>query len=422
MSWKTTLRGLALRAAVWAIGHPRDPVVAEWLGGGVATESGEFVTHDSALRVTAVYASVRLLAESLSTLPLRVMRVNGRFRERDDRHPLAYVLRERPNPWQTPFEWTEMMASHLTLRGNAYSEIVSLRGQPISELIPLHPDRVTPFRAPDGKVAYEYRAPDGKTRVILQDEMHHWRGQSLDGLTGLSPITIHRETVGKAMAEKNYGARFFKNNAVPRGVLEVPAGLSDEAYARLKKDWHERQGGTNMHSSAILEEGMKFHEIGMTHADAQYIEAQRFSINDIARIFRVPPHMIGDLERSTNNNIEHQGIEFVVFTMLPLARRVEQAMRRDLMVDSWRRTHQVEYVLDGLMRGDINSRYTAYARGRQWGWYSANDIRELESLNPIDGGDVYLSPSNMVPTDKLGELPGLGGPDEPPASGNDKLN
>jgi HK97 family phage portal protein len=407
MNFKTIMLGIAKRA-IWLTGkHPRDPSVAEWLGaGGEATESGEFVTPDSALRVTAVYAAVRLKAESLASIPIKVQRVSDRSRTQDDRHPLAWVLRERPNAWQTPFEWIEMMTSHLELRGNSYSEILSLRGQPVSELIPLHPDRVTPFRAPDNRIAYEYRAPDGKSRIILQDEMHHWRGQSLDGITGLSPITLHRETVGKAMAEKNYGARFFKNNAVPRGVIEVPEGLSDTAYMRLKKDWQERQGGTNMHSAALLEDGMKFHEIGMSHADAQYIESQKFSVTDIARIFRVPPHMIGDLERSTNNNIEHQGIEFVVFTMLPLARRVEQAMRRDLMISTWLATHEISFVLDGLMRGDINSRYTAYARGRQWGWFSANDVRELENLNPIgESGDVYLSPSNMMPSDKMDEIP-----------------
>lgn len=387
-----------LRATSQIVGPPRDPVIAAWFGGNNSA-SGVNVTPDTAMRVTAVFRAVSILAQTYASLPLDVYReVDDGSKSVDKTHPLYMLLRDQPNKWQTSFEWREMMAGHLALRGNAYSEIISTGGRAIDQLIPLNPDRVRPFRAPDGLIAYQYSPPDGPTRIILQSEMHHVRGLSSDGITGLSPISLCREAIGMALATEEHGARLFSNGTRLSGVLKMTGTIKDDVRRKaFIKGFNDAYSGVgNAHKTALLEEGMDWQSLGMSSVDSQFIEARKFQIAEIARMFGVPLHKLAELDRSTNNNIEHQGIEFVQDTILPGAVRWEQAMKRDLFIGDWKRTHCAEFDLDGLMRGDSTQRAALYTNGRQWGWLSANDCRRREKENPIADGDIYLQPSNMT--------------------------
>lgn len=387
-----------LRATSQVMGPPRDPVIAQWFGAN-SVASGVNVTADTAMRVTAVLRAVSILAQTYASMPLDV------YREADDgtktvdrKHPLSALLREQPNKWQTSFEWREMMAGHFALRGRCYSEIISTGGRAIDQLIPLHPDRVRPFRAPDGTIAFEYSPPAGPSRIILQSEMHYQHFMSADGVTPVSPIAYCREAIGLALAAEEHGARLFSNGTRLSGVLKMAGSIKDdERRKKLIKGFNDAYSGLkNSHKTALLEEGMEWQSLGMTSEDAQFLESRRFQIAEISRIFGVPLHKLSELDRSTNNNIEHQGIEFVQDTILPGAVRWEQAMKRDLFIGEWRRTHCAAFDLDGLMRGDSQQRAALYANGRQWGWLSANDCRRRENENPIADGDIYLQPTNMT--------------------------
>ncbi len=319
------------------------------------------------------------------------------------------MLHNQPNRWQTSFEWREMMAGHYALRNRAYSEIISTNGQGISELIPLHPDRVRPFRAPDGKLAFDYSPLQGPSRVILQSEMHWLHGSALgqDGVTPLGPIASCREAIGLALAAEEHTARLFGNGTRLGGILKMPAGrklADDVARERLLKSWKEAQSGLrNVGKTALLEDGLEWEELGMTSEDAQLAELRKLQNAEICRIWGVPLHMVGDLDRSTNNNIEHQGMEWTTNTIRPGAVQWEQAMQRDLFYGSSATTHCAEFNLDDLQRGDLVSRYRAYAVGRQWGWLSVNDIKRKEKENPVANGDVYLTPLNMTEAGKQSE-------------------
>jgi len=374
---------------------------------GGASSSGMLVTAETAMRATAVHACVQYLARSIAAMPLILYRLlpdGGKRRDSD--HPLARILHDQPNGWQTAFEFRATMQAHLALRGNAYARIIASNGSPIEALVPLHPDRVRPLaHRIRGRLAYEYFVPSGVREILLQEDVLHLRGLSLaeDGVLGLSPLDCMREAVGLALAAESYGARFYKNDARPGIVLKHPGRLSPEAATRLKESWNSRfEGVHNAHKTAVIEENMEVITIGMTAEQAQFLDTRKFQRNEIAAIFGVPPHKIGDLERATFSNIEHQAIEVVTDTIRPWAVAWEQALSRDLFTAEMRRTHKVAFNLDGLLRGDIESRYRAYATGRQWGWLSANDVREREDMNRIEGGDIYMAPVNMTPAEKLG--------------------
>lgn len=383
----------------WGSMHPRDPGLAEWFGGS-NTISGAHVTSDTAMRVATVYACVSKISKTMATMPLILYREDKTkgVKTRDLMHPLYKMLYCRPNRMQTSFDWVFMMHSHLMLRGNAYSYIQPGPAQGIQQLIPLHPDRVRPFWVDQDNFtfAYEYSPPNGgQPVVLLPSEVLHLRDWAPDGLTGLSRITQHRETVGFAMTLGEHGARLFANGVQSSGVLKHPGELGDNAFTRLKKQWAERYSGAkNAGTTIILEEGMSFEQLSMTNVDAQYIEQQKFTRSQICSLFDTPPHMIGDLDRATFSNIEQQSLEFAVFTMLPWVRNWEQALERDVIYDP---AQCVRFMMQGLVRGDMGSRYKSYAIGRQWGWLSANDVRRLEDQDPIPDGDIYLTPMNMVP-------------------------
>ncbi|MDP9192284.1 MAG: phage portal protein [Acidobacteriota bacterium] len=378
-----------------------DPFDDRWYGSiEQPSASGINVTPDMAMKTSAVYACVRFIAETISTLPLHMYEVRaGGGKDRADDHPLADVISYQPNDSQTAVEFWEMIVGHAVLRGNGYAIIQPGRRGMSDQLIPVHPGRVTPKRLTNGKVRYEITQEDNQpAEKYEQDEIFHLRGLSSDGLTGLSPIALAKDSVGLSLAAESYGARFFSQNANPSGVLEHPGKLGDEAYKRVRSSWQERNAGLeNAHKTAILEEGMKWSQIGMTSEDAQFLETRQFQLSDIARWFRVPPHIIGDLVRSTNNNIEHQGIEVVVYTIRPWCVRIEQVTRKSLIAEPKR--YFASFVLDGLLRGDSKNRADAFQTMRQNGVINADEWRAYENMNPIEdgSGQMYLQMANMVP-------------------------
>ena len=371
--------------------------------GGANTATGKPVTALGSLRNTAVFACVRVLAESVASLPLILYQRQERGKRRATEQRLYNLLHDLPNSEMTTMELRETLMGHLALWGNAYSEIQRDGAGRVVGLWPLRPDRVDIRRGSDKRLYYQVffgdeLDPKAEAVTLMDYQVMHIRGIGYDGVKGLSPIGLAREAVGLALATEEFGARFFGNGAKPGGILEHPGALSDKAQERLRASWAGiHQGLSQAHRLAILEEGMKYHEIGIPPEDAQFLETRQFQVKEIARLFRVPPHMIGDLDKSSFSNIEHQGLEFVIHTLRPWLVRWEQAIYRDLLTPVERKTFFAEHLVNALLRGDIETRFNAYAQGRQNGWLSANDIRELENLNPVDGGDIYLQPLNMVP-------------------------
>lgn len=374
--------------------------IVEWAT-GESTASGVRVSPASALQTTAVLGAVRVIAESVASLPCRVYERQGRGKKRADAHPLYRVLHDQANSEMESFVFREMSQAHLLLWGNAYSEIERDGAERIVGLWPLSPSGTEPVRV-NGRLAY--RTAIGTDQIVLRpDQVLHIRGFGVEGRKGTSLIGLSRQAVGLARATEEYGARFFGNDSRPGGFLEHPGKLSKDAHARIKETWESaHQGLSQAHRIAVLEEGMKFSAVSIPPEDAQFLETRKFQVSEIARIFRVPPHMIGDLEKATFSNIEHQSIEFVIHTLRPWLVRWEQSILRQLFAERERSRYFAEFAVDGLLRGDAAGRYGAYAVARQNGWLSANEIRELENMNPIEGGDVYLVPLNMVPADKQG--------------------
>lgn len=386
---------------------------AQWLVemfGGRSSGTGVVVTPSSAMQCGAVYSCVRILAETVGSLPLiTYRRLEDEGKERDPDHHLYPILHDAANPEQTAMEFRELLQGHLALRGNGYAEIVrNGRGQ-VAALWPLNPDQVRVERAADLGLVYVVTLPRGQRTQDGGDEVRlpaarvlHLRGLSSDGVQGLSPIALARETIGLTLAVEEYGARFFGQGASPSGVLKHPAKLHPETHAKLRDEWEEMHSGLSQaHRVAILEEGMEWQQLGLQNDHAQFLQTRKFQLSEIARLFRIPPHMIGDLEKATFSNIEQQSIEFIVHTIRPWAVRWEQALMLKLLTPAERLTHFVEHVIDGLLRGDVKSRYDAYAVGRQWGWLSADDVRGLENMNPLPNGQgqIYMVPLNMQPAD-----------------------
>lgn len=371
------------------------------------TTTGVSVTPESALAYSAVLACIRVLSESVATLPFILYERLDRGKQRATEHWLYPLLHDAPNPAMTRFEWMSTVVGHLAGWGNAFAEIqVNGAGQPIA-LWPLPPNKVTVGGSPVEGLTYSYNDKTGRPWPIAAERMLHLRGLGSDGVIGYSVLALARESVGLGLATQEFGARWFGNGARPSVVLEHPGVLGDEAYERLRNNWLEKhQGLENSHRVAILEEGMKVETIGIPPEDSQFLETRKFQRTEIASIFRVPPHMIGDLERATFSNIEQQSIDFVTYTLGPWLSCIEQRIGMSLLSPGERQRLFAEFLAAGLLRGDIQTRYAAYAVGRNWGWLSANDVRELENLNPVDGGDMYLVPLNMVPAEDVGKLAG----------------
>ena len=376
------------------------------------SSAGKRVNERSAMQMTAVYSCVRILAEAVAGLPLHLYRYKeDGGKEKAIDHPLYLLLHDEPNPEMSSFVFRETLMTHLLLWGNAYAQIIRNGKGEVIALYPLMPDRMTVNRDSNGQLYYEYTvsmddAPTVKGSLVrLQpSDVLHIPGLGFDGLVGYSPIAMAKNAIGMAIACEEYGAKFFANGAAPGGVLEHPGTIKDPQ--RVRESWQSTFGGSgNANKIAVLEEGMKYTPIGISPEQAQFLETRKFQINEIARIFRVPPHMVGDLEKSSFSNIEQQSLEFVKYTLDPWVIRWEQSIQRSLLSKDEKAVYFVKFNLEGLLRGDYQSRMNGYAIGRQNGWMSANDIRELENLDRIpaeDGGDLYLINGNMLPLQNAG--------------------
>ncbi len=362
-----------------------------------STSSGKAVNERTALQTTAVYACVRILAETIASLPLHTYRYTDRGKEKALEHPLYYLLHNEPNSEMTSFVFRETLMSHLLLWGNAYAQIIrDGRGQILS-LYPLLPDKMTVDRAASGEIIYQYRTDRG-VYALRREEVLHIPGLGFDGLIGYSPIAMAKNAIGMAIATEEYGASFFANGANPGGVLEHPGVVKDPK--RVRESWNAvYQGSGNAHRVAVLEEGMKFQAIGIPPEQAQFLETRKYQTEEICRIFRVPPHLVASLDRATFSNIEHQSISFIDNTIVPWVTRIEQSLQKSLLTEGEKSKLLIKFNLNGRLRGDAASRAAFYQIMRQNGVMSANDIRSLEEMNLIpeeQGGSKYLVNGNFV--------------------------
>lgn len=380
-----------------------------YMGGSSA---GKNVNERSAMQMTAVYSCVRILAEAVAGLPLHLYRYKedgGKERAIDNN--LYHLLHDEPNKEMSSFIFRETLMTHLLLWGNAYAQIIRNGKGEVVALYPLMPNKMQVDRDENGELYYIYtrssdeaKTMEGVTVFLTPRDVLHIPGLGFDGLVGYSPIAMAKNAIGLAIATEEYGARFFANGAAPSGVLEHPGTIKDPS--RLRENWNSTFGGSaNSGKVAVLEEGMKYTPISISPEQAQFLETRKFQIDEIARIFRVPPHMVGDLEKSSFSNIEQQSLEFVKYTLDPWVIRWEQSLSRALLNEDEKRKYFFKFNLEGLLRGDYESRMSGYAVARQNGWMSANDIRELENMDKIpaeDGGDLYLINGNMLPLNKAG--------------------
>ena len=367
-----------------------------------ATSSGKTVNERTAMQTAAVYACVRILAETIASLPLHTYTYTDNGKEKALQHPLYQLLHSEPNPEMTSFVFRETLMSHLLLWGNAYAQIIrNSRGQVLA-LYPLLPSRIDVSRASNGELVYTYHrdSDEGPTCWVKlrKDDVLHIPGLGFDGLIGYSPIAMARNAIGMALATEEYGAAFFANGANPGGVLEHPGIIKD--IQRVKDSWNSvYQGTSNAHRVAILEEGMKFSPIGIPPEQAQFLETRKYQTEEICRIFRVPPHLVASLDRATFSNIEHQSISFIDNTIIPWVTRIEQSLQKSLLSESEKTKLLIKFNLNGRLRGDAASRAAFYQIMRQNGIMSANDIRQLEEMNLISeeqGGSKYLVNGNFV--------------------------
>ena len=376
------------------------------------SSSGKTVTERSAMQMTAVYACVRILSEAVAGLPLHFYRYKADgSKEKAIDSNLYHLIHDEPNPEMSSFVFRETLMTHLLLWGNAYAQIIRNGKGEVIALYPLMPNKMSVDRDENGKLYYTYTRSDcepnamnGSSVVLEPKDVLHIPGLGFDGLVGYSPIAMAKNAIGLAIATEEFGSKFFANGAAPSGVLEHPGTIKDPS--RVREAWQSQFGGSgNSGKVAVLEEGMKYTPISISPEQAQFLETRKFQINEIARIFRIPPHMVGDLEKSSFSNIEQQSLEFVKYTLDPWVVRWEQSLSRSLLSEDEKKQYFFKFNLEGLLRGDYQSRMNGYAIARQNGWMSANDIRELEDLDklsPEQGGDLYLVNGNMLPLKKAG--------------------
>ena len=370
--------------------------------GGAKTMTGVTVTEQTALRNTAVYACVRILSESLASMPLLLTKTASEGTMKAVNHPWYNILLNIGNSEMTAFTLRETMQAHLVSWGNAYAWIErDSYFQPVG-LWPLRPDRTWPEREPTTKVLqYKTILPNGGTVTIPKEDILHIPGLGFDGLKGYSPIGLCRESIGMAKATEEYGSRFFSNGARPSGILKHPKTLSEAAQNRLRSEFEEKYSGlSKSHRMMILEEGMAYEQIGLPPEDSQFMETRKFQIEEIARIFRVPLHMIGDLEHATFSNIEQQSLEFVKFTLFPWAVRWEQSLNFKLLGPEERKTLFFKHNLAELERGDLKSRFEAYNIAINTGWMYPNEARLTDDLDPLpDELNILRAPLQALPAD-----------------------
>lgn len=420
--------------SLFGFGQVRDKPVDKAADAGYSflfgrTTSGKPVNERTAMQTTAVYACVRILAEAIASLPLHVYEYQddgGKKLVHD--HPLYYLLHDEPNPEMTSFVFRETLMSHLLIWGNAYAQIIRDGAGRVLGLYPLLPDKMEVQRDDRGNIYYVYSRNSDENPMFKEygniklkaEDVLHIPGLGFDGLIGYSPIAMAKNAVGMTLACEEYGASFFANGANPGGVLEHPGVLKDPS--KVRESWNSvYRGVNNAHKIAVLEEGMKYQQIGIPPEEAQFLETRKFQINEIARLYRIPPHMVGDLDKSSFSNIEQQSLEFVKYTLDPWVIRWEQSLQRSLLLPGEKGKYFIKLNVDGLLRGDYQSRMNGYAVGRQNGWFSANDIREMENMNPIpdeEGGNLYLVNGAMT---KLADAGAFAGADNGQQKEEEKL-
>src|SRR5690606_15316333 len=350
----------------------------------------------SAIRFAAFFACLKVLSEDVGKLPIKL------YKERPDRgrdvakgHKVHRLISRRPNDFMTASEFWEMCVAHVVLRGNFYAFKVIVGGE-VVELLPLNPGSVVPKLRDDWTLWYDVTFANGTRDVLPASEIFHVRGLSLDGIRGLSALEYARETLGLGIAAERHGAKLFVNGANPGGALETEQTLTDEVFERVKSSWNEKHTGLeNSHKVAILEGGLKWTSVTMTNTDAQWLENRKHTDNQICGLLRVPPHKIAILDRSTNNNIEHQSLDYVNDGLMPPLSRIENRIRIDLLNERDEEDHFAKFNVSALLRGDMKARSQFYKDMVYLGAYSPNDVLELEDRNPREGGDIYLTPSNM---------------------------
>ncbi len=383
-----------------------EPRIFDLLYYGAESESGETITPETALKCSAVYSCVGILAESVAMLPLKLYRHRGSHgREEARDHWLWNLLSVAPNEWMTPFEFRENLIQQLALRGNAYCyKVMDNSNKKIYKLLPIHPDSVTVRQRDNWDLEYTIHFPDGSEKVVDKKYIFHLRYRTLNGYEGISPIAYHRDTIGLATAAMKLGSRQMKNNANPSGVLSIPGALSLEQIMKIRDSWNQTYGAGGQGGTAVLDQGAKFEKIALTNEDLQYLQTRQFQVEDIARIYRIPLHMIQNNQKDTSwgSGIEAMSINFVVYTLMPWLRRFETTIARDLIPKDATDLY-AEFVVNGLLRGDSQTRYKNYQVGIMNGFLSPNEVRAFENMNPREGGDIYLTPLNMAGGDKTEE-------------------
>jgi len=392
MSWLSRLNPLRRKSAEAM--NSRD--LLEMIAAGAVAVSGVQVNSASAIRFAAFFACLKVLSEDVGKLPIKL------YKERPDRgrdvakgHKVHRLISRRPNDFMTASEFWEMCVAHVVLRGNFYAFKVIVGGE-VVELLPLNPGSVVPKLRDDWTLWYDVTFANGTRDVLPASQIFHVRGLSLDGIRGLSALEYARETLGLGIAAERHGAKLFVNGANPGGALETEQTLTDEVFERVKSSWNEKHTGLeNSHKVAILEGGLKWTSVTMTNTDAQWLENRKHTDNQICGLLRVPPHKIAILDRSTNNNIEHQSLDYVNDGLMPHLNRIENRIRIDLLNERDEEDHFAKFNVSALLRGDMKARSQFYKDMVYLGAYSPNDVLELEDRNPREGGDIYLTPSNM---------------------------
>ena len=367
--------------------------------------SGKNVNEMTALQISAVFSCCKILAESVACLPLHVYQYDEGKKTLAIKHPLYYLLHDAPTSEMTAYNFKETIMLNLLTNGNSYSYIHFDRRGIIDGLYPLKSSRMTVKRDDNNKLIYTYQPTTGENEYIKtsseitfqQYEILHIPALGFDGLVGYSPIAMVRNAIGVAMACEEYGAKFFENGARPSGILKVPHVLKDPQ--KLAESWQAAYGGENSGKTAVLEEGVEYQQLSINQNDAQFLETRKFQIAEIARIFRVPLHMINELDRATFSNITQQSLEFVMYSLMPWLIRLEQSFNKALFLRSERGKYFVKFSVEGLLRGDYETRIRGYSTALQSGILSVNEIRDLEDMNPLpdeEGGNYHLVNGNLA--------------------------
>lgn len=376
--------------------------------------SKQRVDETTAMQNAAIIACVKVIAESIASLPLHVYEYTKTGKEKATKHQLYYLLHNAPNEEMTTFVFLETSLVHLLLWGNAYAQILRNGNNKVTGLYPLQPSKVSVERNDAGELQYKYRQyteenPNIKDKgeiILRREDVLHIAGLGFDGVIGYSPIAMARNAIGLSLACDSYGGKFFATGGRPSGVLTIPTLIKDkDTLQRLQDSWQGQYSGDNQGKTPILEQGMKYEPISVPPEDAQFLETRKFQIAEIARIFRVPLHLLSELDRATFSNIEEQGREFVTYTLNAWIVRIEQAMNKALFSQSERGRYFIKFNLSGLLRGNYASRVEGYSKLIQNGVLSINDVRELEDLNLIsddEGGNLHLINGNFMKLNQAG--------------------